>query len=130
MKTLLIIIFIIVAFFISPCYAEDSEDKIEDKNEWSTLDKSLFVTYTVFNVAEILQTRYIFESDDYTEANPVMEPLGKNGTTVALIGINIAAYFVADWFSEEGRPWFLGTITAIKVGSVGYNAYVGVGFEF
>jgi hypothetical protein len=127
--TIIISLVISLAIGLVPLSHAD-EAKPPPENEWSKLGKSLFTAFTVLNVAEILQTRYIFESDDFEEANPVMESLGKDGTTAVMVGLNVVAYFVADAFGKEARPWFLGTITTIKVGCVGYNAYLGVGFEF
>ena len=114
------LIVLVLAIYPVQCIAED---------EWSTLDKSLFATYTVFNAVDILQTRYIFDSDDYHEVNPVIKPMGKNGSTAFMIGVNIGMYFVADALPKH-RTTILGLTSALKIGVTAHNYSIGVGFKF
>ena len=112
----------ITALMSSPARAGD--------NDWSTTDKALFATYTVFNVVDILQTRYIFESDEYVELNPILAPLGKNGATAAMIGANVAMYFIADYVGQKYRPIVLGTVATLSIGVTAHNYSIGIGFSF
>jgi hypothetical protein len=121
-KKYLLAVAMAVCLFVTPVCAED--------NKWSTLDTSLFVTYTVLNVADMLQTRYIFESDDYVELNPLLNKLGKNGAMAYMAGINLGLYFAADLVGKKYRPWLLGACSTVKLGVVGNNYHIGVGFRF
>jgi hypothetical protein len=77
-----------------------------------------------------LQTRYIFESDDYYERSPTLKHLNKDGATCALIIGNVVTYYLVDWMPWEYRTPFLTGINIVKIGVVGNNAHIGVGFEF
>ena len=114
----------IIGILVMAAHAQDNT------NKWSTTDKALFATYTAFNVADILQTRYAFDSDDYDELNPILSPLGKNGATAAMVASNIAMYFIVDGLQSKNRAIVLSVVTMLKIGVVGHNAMIGVGFKF
>ena len=94
--------------------------------KWTTADKVMFTTYSALTVVDILQTRYAMDSDDFDEANPILEPLGKDGATAVMVGSNIALYFLVDRMNEKHRSPVLGILNMLKLGVVGHNAMIGV----
>lgn len=122
MRYLTIAAFIFIILLITVVgYAED--------RPWTFTEKSLFASYTVLNVADILQTRYVFESDKYNETNPVLDYVGKNGATAIQVGTNVLLYVLADQFPRIRTPGLI-IVTGLKVAIVGNNIRFGLGFAF
>ena len=43
-----------------------------EKNYWDNEDMELFATFGTLMAVDMLQTRYIFEHDEYGETNPII----------------------------------------------------------
>jgi hypothetical protein len=123
MKKYIAAVALAVCLSLAPMQAQAGED-------WTTTEKTLFVTYSALNVVDMLQTRFIFDSDLFYEANPILNKLGKNGSMVFMAGGNVALYFAIDYLPSKYRTWALGIMNVTKLGVVGHNAYLGVGFKF
>ena len=96
---------------------------------WSKLDKFLLTTGTVLNGIDILQTREIFNNSKYKELNPVLEKLGRDGATIAMISSNLLIYWFTDKYPKY-RTGLLGIYNGVKVICVGNNIGLGVKIRF
>ena len=111
MKTIIVIICILL-LALSGC-------------SWSHRDKSLMAVYLAAETVDILQTREIFNNDDYYEINPM---LTKENYLPMMIGGTILLYLMADLLPEGWRTALLLGAISFK-GVVIYNNYsIGVKF--
>jgi hypothetical protein len=99
--------------------------------EWTDLDKKLFVASEVSLFADWLQTRQIVKQPQrYEETNPI---LGKHPSMSSVnayfIGAMIGNYYLADWLGEN-RSIYLGTVTVVETGTVIHNKIVGLKLAF
>jgi Mg2+/citrate symporter len=126
MKKLFLAVALAICLAATPAIADE-----EFENKWSNLDKALFATYTVFNVVDILQTRYIMNDDNYYyEVNPVLKSAGRNGATALMVAANIIIYLGADYIGPKYRPWILTAASTLQIGISAHNYSIGVKFDF
>ena len=94
-------------------------------SSWSPKDKTLFATYTAFNIIDMAQTNEIFHNENYYELNPI---LTEDNFIPILLATNVLLYFVVDLLPEKYRTSFLYFMAGTKVGVVGNNYSIGIRF--
>ena len=68
---------------------------------WSTRDKVLLGTWSALHTVDLLQTREIMKDDNgYHECNPVLENLGRDGATAAMVLAYPAVYLLANYIPK------------------------------
>ena len=115
------LVLIVVLISPKPCLAED----------WDKTDKELFATFGTLMVIDSLQTRYIYEHDEYYETNPIIDnyfPDEKAYGYFALTTLGI--YLIADYLQPKYRKSFLRFMCGIQVGVTQNNVNLGIGFAF
>lgn len=100
--------------------------------DWDRTDQALYASFITLSAVEALQSRYVYENDEYYELNPIINTWldSKDGSTIYFIGAGIAAGVIADKLPARYRTPFLTGLNAIEVGLVGHNINVGIGLEF
>jgi len=96
--------------------------------EWDKTDQALMTSYTVINIIDIGQTREILDNSRYHELNPVMKDMSPDTATLFMAGTNVVLYYSADWIGDEYRTPLLTVANCIKIGCVGKNISIGLGF--
>ena len=125
MKGCLLII-VIPFLFITPAHGQD---------EWDRADKTMFASFLNLQVADCLQTQYIFQhSDQYYEKNYRMNwAVDKFGSGV--IPFYFATYIGGTFLATNNMPsWArkitLGFLSYLAFRNVENNMSIGIGFAF
>lgn len=95
---------------------------------WSQEEKVWYGAFTVANIADSLQTRYIMaHPDQYREISSVYSWGGVDGVWPISAALNLGLYYLCDK-KPEWRGWVLGFATGGKSLAVMYNREIGVQF--
>jgi len=103
----------------------------EEKNSWDKEDKELFATFGTLMAVDMLQTRYIFEHDEYTETNPLIDNYFSDEKVYGYFALTtLGAYLIANNLQPEQRKSFLRYLCMLQIGVTNNNASIGIGFSF
>jgi hypothetical protein len=121
----LIVVFLIIFWVCSAAFGAESWDKTE---------KGLMALAVSAYAIDTLQTSYIISDDSYDEINPIIsngvDLTGKSFIPLYFIGVIALEYWIADHLSHKNRKIFLGIVTALEIGVISRNAYIGVGLKY
>ena len=81
--------------------------------------------YTVLNVADIMQTAYIYDHEEYYEMNPL---LSKDMYLPIMMTTNILLYYIVKKIDPNRQNWIIWPVVIIKAGLVVHNHSIGIGF--
>ena len=121
MKNLTIISTIILSILLTGCAHFDG---------WNTRDKILFGTFTALHTVDLLQTREIMKDDNgYHECNPVLDGLGRDGATAAMVLAYPIVYMLANYIPKYRTPILI-IVNAMSGICVINNHSIGVRIKF
>lgn len=90
---------------------------------WSHTDKAMMGIYLAVETVDILQTREIFNNEDYYEVNPI---LTKDNYIPMMITGTILVYLIADLLPEKWRTKWLGVCVGFKGFLIKHNYDTGI----
>lgn len=140
-KTLLFIISIVVIFSLTS-FAQESEwwkdNKIYSLDQYYKFDKwdkTLYTSFTVFQITDFLQTNYIFEHPErYRERFPVARWAYRNAGDAGIIGCFVVSHFLvyksAKHLKPVPRKILLFVAMGIEAYSARHNYNAGVNFSY
>ena len=103
----------------------------EEINFWDNEDKELFATFGTLMAVDMLQTRYVFEHEEYRETNPIINNYFNDEKAYGYFALTgLGAYLIADNLRPEYRKSFLRFLCAVQIGVTNNNASIGIGFSF
>ena len=93
------------------------------------LEDSLLATSTAGLLGDWAQTRYIRDSDEYHEGNPILGPDAKYADVYfpAMIAGN---YFLGKNIDPFYRKILWGIVSAVQAKQIHDNYQIGIGFKF
>lgn len=99
---------------------------------WTTEDKVLYGTFAGLLAVDALQTRYVYEHDEYEELNLIIRTYfdGKDESTLYMIGAGILVGVTADIMPQKYRTPFLYGVNVLEAAVVIRNDSIGIGMEF
>ena len=99
---------------------------------WSTQDKSLFVTSSALLVVDWAQTRHIARNPQlFYEKNPILgehPSLGRVNTYFATV--LVANYFITDALSPKWRTAYQAGLIGVELVVIGNNKRIGIKMDF
>jgi hypothetical protein len=100
-------------------------------NEWSDVDKGLFVAHSALLVADWSQTRYASKNPDEFQETNIFLGSHPNTSTVDVFFLAqlIGSYYFVDYFKDQRTPILIG-LTIGRGYAVGHNMQVGVKVGF
>ena len=103
----------------------------EEKNFWDNEDKELFATFGTLMAVDMMQTRYVFEHEEYRETNPIINNYFNDEKAYGYFALTgLGAYLIADNLRPEYRKSFLRFLCMVQIGVTNNNASIGIGFSF
>ena len=102
-----------------------------EKNFWDNEDKELLATFSTLMAVDMLQTRYVFEHEEYRETNTIIDNYFNDEKAYAYFALTgLGAYLIADNLRPEYRKSFLRFLCVVQIGVTNNNASIGIGFSF
>jgi hypothetical protein len=99
--------------------------------EWDKTDKELFGTLSMLMAVDMFQTRYIYEHDDFSEENPIIEQYFPHDKVYAYFALStLGAYVIADQLGPGWRKSFLRFLCGLEIGVTQQNTTLGIRFSF
>lgn len=99
-------------------------------DDWDKIDKALFISYAVLQLASLGQANYIFENEEYRDYKPFLTARRKLFLPVYYIGAVLGAGYLADKVTPMRRKLLLGTFILISLDIISDNMRIGIGFSF
>ncbi len=112
----------LLILLISPAFAG---------SEWDKTDKLLFSIFTIFNIVDYSQTRYISEhSDKYHEANPILKDKNEQFITLYFGGYILTTWLLSNELQSNYRKALLISLSSSALTVIGRNVMVGIKLSF
>jgi len=119
---------LIIALLLSLIFCQ--AQKVNAQGDWDKLDKALFTTYSICQLASLGQANYIFENEEYGAYKPFLTARRKIFLPVYYIGAVLGAAYLVDKVTPLRRKLLLGTFILVSVDIISDNYSLGIGFSF
>jgi len=116
----------LLTFSLIFCQAREANAE----GDWDKLDKALFITYSICQLALLGQANYIYENKEYGAYKPFLTARRKLFLPVYYAGAVLGAGYLADKVTPIRRKLLLSTFILISVDIISDNMRIGIGFSF